>query len=152
MINQLNKKGMFSLDASFAVIILLIISVIVYNFILAVDSSFKNLNAREKTATLLVFSNEIVRGQCAFKTNKETISNKISIDRCNSYISNLSKSNSSKYGFNYIKISLCENEGCIISFQKNFTPIQNNSDVYCINRFVIIDDTNNYGKMVICIK
>lgn len=147
------QKGIFSIDASFAVIILLTMSFLFYVFLEAADTSFKQLNTRQKTASLLVFSNEIVRNEATVKTNTESISNKISIESLNNYISYLNQLNSSPYNFNYMEISLCYRSGsCTKLFNKSYSNQTISAERICINRFIIIEGIQDQeGIMRICI-
>lgn len=148
------RKGLFSVDASFAVVIILTMSLIFYMFIQSVSSSLHNLESRQKTASLIVFSNEIVRKEGAYKTNTETVSNIISPSDLDSFANKLSVSNSSGYGFKYIEWRLLNKDGVIIrNFSKTFQKTDN-EDVFCINRIVLIslDQKKDEGLFRVCIK
>lgn len=151
-----SKRGLFSVDASFAVIIILTMSLLFYLFAQAISSSMHNLDTRQKTISLIVFSNEIVRKEGAYKTNTETISNIISLPELNSFKTYLSKLNSSAYGFGYVEWKLYDkNNSLIDSYNKTFQDSQH-EEVYCINRLVLIHDSNTgqdtEGTIKVCIR
>lgn len=151
------RKGLFSVDASFAVIIILTMSLIFYMFIQSISSSLHNLESRQKTVSLIVFSNEIVRKEGAYKSNTETISNVISISDLDSFASKLTSLNTSEYGFKYIAWRLSSKDGSVLrNFTKQFKAADKEDKMFCINRLVLINDFNWHkyeeGMLRVCIK
>ncbi|MEM3369916.1 MAG: hypothetical protein QXT72_03285 [Candidatus Micrarchaeia archaeon] len=150
------RRGLFSVDASFAVIIILTMSLIFYTFIQSISSSLHNLESRQKTVSLIVFSNEIVRKEGAYKSNTETISNLISISDLDSFAIKLTSLNNSEYGFSYIEWKLSSKNGSVVrNFTKQFHAADND-EIFCINRLVLINDFNWHkyeeGILRVCIK
>jgi|GEM_PF-6849481 len=142
-----SSKGMFSIDASLAVVILLFMSFIVYFLIQSLNSSFAYLNGRQKEMYLLVMSDEIVRKEAAVKTNTEVISNKISLDLLESYFDYL-KSKNSSYGFRYIEIKLfSEDNQMVFSRNISYQSVSNISNMsqqfYCIQRPVLYQNSQS---------
>jgi uncharacterized protein (UPF0333 family) len=142
-----SSKGMFSIDASLAVVILLFMSFIVYFLIQSLNSSFAYLNGRQKEMYLLVMSDEIVRKEAAVKTNTEVISNKISLDLLDSYFDYL-KSNNSSYGFRYIEVKLLsEDNEMVFSRNISYQSVSNISNMpqqfYCIQRPVLYQNSQS---------
>jgi uncharacterized protein (UPF0333 family) len=142
-----SSKGMFSIDASLAVVILLFMSLIVYFLIQSLNSSFAYLNSRQKEVYLLVMSDEIVRKEAAVKTNTEVISNKISLDLLDSYFDYL-KSKNSSYGFRYIEIKLfSEDNQMVFSRNISYKSVSNISGTsqqfYCIQRPILYQNSQS---------
>ncbi|MCX8202572.1 MAG: hypothetical protein N3G74_02090 [Candidatus Micrarchaeota archaeon] len=147
----MGKKGLFSIDASVAVIVVLTISILFYSIIQSFMSSLHNLDVRQRTASLIIFSNQIVRNEGAYKTNTETTSNLISMSELNSFISSLQKSNASDYGFDYVELNLSGRSGSVLFSSKSFRETAR-SETFCIDRFVVIKDLNEEGILRICAK
>jgi uncharacterized protein (UPF0333 family) len=142
-----SSKGMFSIDASLAVVILLFMSFIVYFLIQSLNSSFAYLNGRQKEMYLLVMSDEIVRKEAAVKTNTEVISNKISLDLLDSYFDYL-KSKNSSYGFRYIEAKLLsEDNQMVFSRNISYQSVSNISNMsqqfYCIQRPLLYQNSQS---------
>ena len=134
------RKGMFSIDASFAVVILLMMS---YFFFLILDSlnlSLDSLQQRQKTASLVVFSDEIVRREAAVATNTEVISNRISIARLDDYFDGyLLKSGQSSYGFDRVRVSVIGIGGPVYFDREVVFHDRFSASAFCIDRIITID-------------
>ncbi|MCS7109653.1 MAG: hypothetical protein NZ903_02555 [Candidatus Micrarchaeota archaeon] len=144
----MEKRGLFSIDASFAAIIVISISILFFVILNAFSTSLSVLDSRQKTAALIVFSNEIVRKEGVYKTNTETISNLIVISELSSFLSNLKPSIVESYGFNLIEVRLYGRNEEVFVFNKRFS--QPGSQEYCITRFVFIKDLNEEGILKVC--
>lgn len=150
-------KGLFSIDASFAVVILLFMSFTVFLLIQSLNASFNSLNDRQKEMYLLLMSDEIVRKEAAVRTNTEVISNMISLDLLDSYLNYLESRNSS-YGFRYIEVKLFSNNNTLVFFRN--ISYQNISSlylqIYCIQRPVLyysqINTTAIPAILKVCVK
>lgn len=149
-----NKKGLFSVDAAFAVIIVTVMSFFFFLLLHAFITSFHDLESRQKIVSLVVFSNQIVREEGADKTNTETIANLISIPSLESYLNQIRNSNSNSYGFNYIEVRLSsESNPDMLIFNKTFQNISS-KDLYCINRLILIkglDESKENGVLTVCV-
>ncbi len=145
------RKGMFSIDASFAVVILLLMSYLFFMILDSLNSSFGLLQQRQKTVSLIVFSDELVRREAAVSTNTEVISNKISVEELEDYFTNnLMKSNSSSYGFDKIRVSVIGEGGVVYFDREVIFRVSSSSDVFCINRLIVISGTGESGIMRVC--
>lgn len=149
------KKGSFSIDASLAVIIILTMSILFYYLLQNIFISLHNLDARQKTVSLIIFSNEIVRREGAYKTNTETVSNMISIEEMNSYKTYLNSLKSTDYGFKWIEITISVKgrNDPIFVYNKTFENTGNPSNVFCINRLVVVRNSGALedGVLRVCV-
>lgn len=147
------KLGLFSIDAAFAVIIVITMSIIFYLIIQSTLSSLQELSSRQKMVSLIVFSNQIVRNEGAYKTNTETFSNLISKSELSLLKAQiLSNTSINEYRFNYINWSLINlGTNAIVDSFSTKSDSTNLTEIYCINRFVIIEEENVEGVLRICI-
>lgn len=146
------RKGLFSIDASFAVVILLLMSYLFFMILDSLNSSLGLLQQRQKTASLVVFSDELVRREAAVSTNTEVISNRISIPALEEYFErHLSVSNFSAYGFGKVVVSVFGIDGNLyFSREVAFSdPVSGN--VFCIDRLVVVSDSEKSGVMKVCV-
>lgn len=142
---------MFSVDASFAVVILLLMSYMMFTILDSLNSSIDLLQKRQKSASLVVFADELTRREAAVSTNTEIISNKISLAQLDSYFSDyLLLSNQSSYGFGKVTISVVSIAGENI-FNRTILFGGDFRDVYCMDRLVVIYETGVPGIMKVCV-
>ena len=151
------RKGLFSVDASFAVIILLVMSYLFFMVLNSLNSSFSILKQRQQTVSLIVFTDELVRREAAVVTNTEAISNQISVARLSDYFTNyVPVSNLSSYGFAGVEIGVFDLIGNSYFSKSVRFHSGASADAFCIERIVLIDSETEGirglpGVMKVCV-